>query len=231
MTKYKYLLGIVVTLFAITGYSQSQNWSFGLQFKPMLPDNWINPNTVESNVDGVNFATYTNFGYNGGVSIRRAITKKISVESGISFTQRNYSTIITEENNTLDQLDFRIIAYEVPFKAVFQVQLDRKWKMGGFAGFVCDLYPSNVGTFGDNYYMRGFYRNWIQPASSFGVGWERKLNKGAFVYFGFDYHLILNNYNYVERIAESGNEFATASMGLTGNYLAADIRIYLPTKN
>ncbi|UTW60689.1 hypothetical protein KFE98_11565 [bacterium SCSIO 12741] len=207
---------------------------FGVQFKPMISGSLINEGVPSGTENGINFEVTKQFGFSAGMVIRHDFTKMFSVESGISFVQRNqnYHVYDPVRDYTFDQ-EFGTVGYEIPLLGLVYIQLSDQVFMNTSFGVSFDMYPSDIKVESDDdrVNMIGQRAGWILPALSANIGWEWRTKENGSFYIGGTYHRSFGDT--YEFIAEYDyNRLDTASvvtpMYLTtnGNYLTLDFRYF-----
>lgn len=223
----RFLLFIFLLL-PLVFFGQRRVLTFGGQFKPMIPSGFLNAQKVETEVSNVNYRTDQRFGYAAGFLIRRGFTDKLSLETGISFVQRNFSLNIDSLNNGYStQIDYRIIGYEIPLVGLVYIQLSKEIFMNVSFGGTIDLYPSDVyGNDRANWSHETVRYNWAQVSMLANLGWEYRTAKDGTFYIGASFHRPFNPM-YLSKIGHGPNPlYPDAKLDLNGNYLTLDFRYF-----
>ena len=206
-------------------FAQENILTVGFQIKPILPYRFFDVNTVNSTQNKINFETTSTFGFTGGMVIRRGITKRISMETGINYINRNHQLSIMD-SGFKEVSSFSIINYEIPLLALIYIQLGDKLFMNTAMGSSLDIYPSDVKS-GDD-----FFRHYSQRKSMFqaaflaNLGYEYRTEHSGYLYVGASYH---RPYSYIYNLAveyKNNNKDESVQSKLYGNYLTIDFRYF-----
>lgn len=119
---------------------------FGFQVKPIFPGVFIGTTSFDSNVEGF----HTNFrqavGYSFGGVVRAGITKLIAIETGINFTQRNYTfSSSIADSNIFVESRLRYVTYDIPISALFYIRLSERFYMNVSIGAALSYNPTVAG--------------------------------------------------------------------------------------
>ena len=207
---------------------------FGLQFKPLIPGNFLGTSEVKLNNEQF-FATFTQkFGYSFGANVRIGLTKLISLETGINQVQRNYNIDFSiPDSNLYAKNDFGIVNYDIPINALFYIQLTEKFFMNASLGGSVVYNPTNVATKlalsnGDVFIHEGrrFSKVGFEMSANFGV--EYRTEKSGIFYFGTSGRIPLKPIFQIAAVYERQGYSRVAIGDMIGTYLSFDIRYYLP---
>lgn len=208
---------------------------FGLQFKPLIPGDFLGTSQVKLNQDEL-FATFTQkFGYSFGANVRVGLTKLISLETGINQVQRNYDIDFSvPDSNLTAKNDFGIINYDIPINALFYIQLTDKFFMNASLGGSIVFNPSDVRTKvaasdGKSAFVhegRRISKLAFETSANFGV--EFRTEKSGIFYIGTSGRIPLRPIFDVAATYERGGYKQKAIGSMTGTYLSFDFRYYLP---
>ncbi len=207
---------------------------FGLQFKPLIPGNFLGTSQVNVN-DGELFATFTQkFGYSFGANVRIGLTKLISLETGINQVQRNYNIDFSlPDSNLYAKNDFGMVNYDIPLNALFYIQLSEKFFMNASLGGSVVYNPTDVATklaleHGNVFIHEGrrYSRVGFEMSANFGV--EYRTEKAGIFYFGTSGRIPLKPIFQVAAVYEHQSYKRVATGQMIGTYLSFDIRYYLP---
>lgn len=215
-----------------TSFSQKGIITVGFQYKPIFNNDFFRAGaqTVESGITSVTINPKA--GFCGGMVIRRGLTERLSLESGINYVKRSYSIELADSGKThLDQ--FKFIGYEIPLSVLVFIRLGEKTFMDASIGNSFDFFPSDVYTSDEYYEHVGLRNSWVKAAAIANLGFEYRTEKFGYFYIGASYH---RPYTYLFR---SGTNFKNTSYptfvnDISGNYLTLDIRYFFnetPLKN
>lgn len=228
----KNILVLIVFLlsFTLAGWTQSNGFKGGFQFKPMLGSGVFNNDPVSSSIDSVTITINQKFGYSFGMTIRKEFTKNLAIESGLRFTQRNYTSNIDSINTEYSgNIDYRMIAYEIPIKAIVMLRASDNSFFNVSLGTQIDLYPSDIGANDYEWKMELLRKSWVQGSFIANLGWEvHPVNRGTF-YFGLAYNQPFAN-PFTALFGEVQDTYASASISQTGTFFSLDFRYYFEDK-
>lgn len=210
------------------GIAQDRVTTFGIQLKPMVPLSLAGTGPVTETTNGLEYRMEQEIGYNFGMVIRRGFGKYFAAESGISFTQRNYTaSVLNLQTGHNPSSTFRSIGYEIPTQGLVYIKLADRIYMNTAFGFSIDMYPSNVGTVDSLFEQVTVRQSWLQLSLLANVGWEYRTDKSGYFYFGASYHRPFSP-TFTSRL-EYGPESAFREqefLKLSGNYLTFDLRYF-----
>jgi hypothetical protein len=198
----------------------------GFEFRPIIPSNLFRTGPMNSSVGSTNFTISQQFGYVFGMVVDARIYKNFEVESGISFTQRNYNLTISDGDFT-GTSSFRIIGYEIPVSAIVSIPLNESFRMNNALGLAIDAFPSNIATTGAYYEEEGLRLHTIVPAFIANTGIKYTSYQSGSVYLGASYHLPFTNI-YENSSEYLGSDQPTILTYLRGNYFTIDIKYFFP---
>ncbi|MEX1001642.1 MAG: hypothetical protein WDZ35_05965 [Crocinitomicaceae bacterium] len=228
---------ILVVLSGLNGFSQKGSTHFGLQYRPIVPNRIIGTFEQEFNKDQFFSTVRQKYGNNLGMIIRVGLSDRISLETGISFTQRNFDLhfSVPDSGYTANN-DVRLISYEVPLSGLFFIRLGEQVYMNAALGAALTIFPSDIRTYteinakGALFQQEGAYRSKVQGAALANLGVEYRTKSKGYWYFGASYHQPFSpiitfamSYEY-----ESGNVVAIDN--ILGSYLTIDLRYYFNEK-
>ena len=221
----KKIASLLFLLVALIGecFSQENIFTAGFQYKPIFASSFLSTGTKNISQNGIDCSVSQKFGYCVGMVLRRGLTKKISLESGINYVKRNYSLSITDTTFT-GKSDFTIIGYEIPLQGLIFIRLGEKLFMNAAGGLSCDMYPSNIATAGTYFKHHSTRYATFQSSVLANLGYEYRTVKNGYFYLGASYHLPFTYFYQSAFDYTPRNEIA--SMKLRGNYLTLDFRYF-----
>lgn len=200
----------------------------------MISGSFINESGLIEEENNIEFGITKLFGYNAGMVIRHNFTKMFALETGISFTKRNFNMLVNDNtNNYTFTQDFASIAYEIPIQALVYVQLNKQIFMDVSFGFVADILPSNVAVISSDrkLFMEGQRKNWLNAALTANIGWEWRTEQYGAFYIGGTYHRgfsdmfgFLMQYEYDS--TDPNSTYTRILNVQNGNYLTLDFRYF-----
>lgn len=225
----------------------------GIEFRPIFPANFLK--TGDQTIGNGDFDVLVSpkFGFSAGMTIRYAFHKRLALETGINFVQRNYNLSIHRDSVVVDPLytsptydsktDFTIIGYEHPIKLLVFVRLAENFYMNAAGGFQFTFFPSDIftsdeGTLSSDQYFRhsslrlGFdgkpgNDGFIHGGAIANLGWEYRTKKIGYFYLGATYQIpFADIYKSRFQYVEPNYESDVLELGLNGSYLTFDIRYF-----
>lgn len=229
------LVIIALLLATLPAGAQEGVVTFGLQFRPLIPNEFVNFREVESFGEGITGIWEPRPSLNFGGVIRYGITRSISIESGINLVRRNYLvTAIAEDLGVNESLRSRWAGYEVPIQALYYVKLSDKLWMNASGGLSIDMYPSNTFSSTNIQSDTVFYqveqftlrRSWVQLALQVNYGFEYRTKDQGYFYIGATYHQPFSDMALSETVIRWQNGIRRTITPLTGSYFTIDLRYF-----
>ena len=209
----------------------SQDLSFGLQFKPIIPSGITNSGSFEFTEGIAKVNVDPKFGVSWGAVVRKAFTDKISLETGISSVKRSYDFRLTDLDSAFtSQTSVGLVNYEIPICGLLYVQLGDQFFMNNSLGISLDMYASDVASTAGEFAQTTYYRKWIQPALKANVGLEYRTEKSGYWYLGITFHNPFDNIAVTEFRYRKDQVITSYLTELNGAYLTADIRYFFHTQ-
>ncbi|MBL4587375.1 MAG: outer membrane beta-barrel protein [Flavobacteriales bacterium] len=252
-----FLIAFSVELFAQDDKTP-QTITAGFQFSPIFPAAFLKTGDQEVKNDAFSILVSPKFGFSAGMVIRYGFSKRLALETGLNFVQRNYDLSINRDSTAISspyssKTDFTIIGYEHPVKLLVFVQLSKKLYMNAAAGlqltfFPSDIFTSDEGESGTDRYFKhsslrtGFDGNSRSGGDSFvssgaiiNLGWEYRTKKSGYFYLGATYHVPFTNIyrgtlEYTDETNPIPVETRVQEIKLNGSYLTFDIRYFFQSK-
>lgn len=215
--------------------AQENVTTFGIQFKPIFSNKFFDTGPVTVQKDYLQVDFKPKGGYSFGMVIRKGLTDRISLESGINYTKRVYNTTFLDLDSLVTaDLAYRFISYEVPIQALFFVRLGDQFWMNGAGGVCIDLYASDViayefvnqNSFKYDFEVRTFRRSIAQASILANYGFEYRTKEDGYIYLGLTYHRPFNSMAISEATYLRDNFPTKITTPLSGNYLTVDLRYY-----
>lgn len=202
--------------------------TFGIQFKPIINSELVNTGPQIQKEGNVSFEVAPKEGYSFGMVIRKGMTKQLSLETGINFTQRNYDLTLSHDSlNFSGTSDFRYIIYEIPVLGLVYVQLGQQTYLNTAFGVSLNFLPSDWNTFEDYFAHLSVRRSWIMPSLVANMGFEYRTYDKGYWYIGFSYHRPFNNItNAIVQYNGQSEKGEITSFDILGNYLTLDLRYF-----
>lgn len=209
---------------------------FGLQFKPLIPGDFLGESTTTLQNGGFKAIYNQLFGYTFGAVTRIGLTELISFETGINQVQRNYRIDFSFADSSLaSQMTFGMISYDIPLNGLIYIRLAEKLYMNASLGGAVVYNPSNVAKKifprGLNEFIHeGRRRSRVGFEINANIGFEWRTEKSGFFYLGasgripvqpiFDIAAAWGHQSASNQIFQVGE--------MNGTYLAFDVRYFFP---
>ncbi|MEZ4937887.1 MAG: hypothetical protein R2799_09895 [Crocinitomicaceae bacterium] len=237
--KRHFLIFLIVFFVSNVAYNQAHVLAFGLQYKPIIPTNIFGAGKFDVTSDNGKFNVLTKqkFGNVFGGVVRVGLNKWVSIETGINYVMRSYSTTYTVPDSNITAVnDFRVVSYQIPISCLVYVRLSDMFHMNVALGVSGAIFPSNISTLtetGDNtkmsFLMEGLRKSWFQGTFDANVGFELRTKKIGYFYLGASYQLPFTNIMdlaYEYKYGNGSEELVYTK--LNGSYLTADVRYFFP---
>ncbi len=203
----------------------------GIQVKPIIPSQLFSNNTFSSLADNVKFTLTPQVGYNFGMIIRKAVYKGISIESGLTYTQRRYGVSATDSSGFSSSSTFRMVTYEIPVMALFYIHIAPDDYIDGAFGGSADFTASDVETKNDNIDALTKLKYFILPGLNAALGYEHRTKKNGYFYIGGSYHRMLTTLAYTKIALQHDLKYSEIIVPLNGHYFALDFKYFFPVND
>jgi hypothetical protein len=203
----------------------------GIQFQPIFPVSFLNTadQEVQNSSGTITTLVSPTFSYSAGMVVRWGFHKRLSLETGLNFVQRNYDLSLKTDTFT-GKSDFSIIGYEHPIKLLVFVQLSERFHMNAAAGLQLTFFPSDIFT-SDTYFrhssLRLGFENFLHGGGITNLGFEYRTKKAGFFYLGATYHVMFGDiYRSKFQYVSDDIDSEVMPIWLNGSYLTFDIRYF-----
>lgn len=229
------LITIAVLISALPAGAQEGVTTFGMQLRPLIPNEIVNFREVEASGEGIDATWIPRPSLIFGGMVRYGFTDSFSIESGINMVRRNYRVRI--EGNDLGvqgELRNAFVGYEIPFQGLYYVRLSDKLWMNASGGLSLDMYPSNTFSAGFDQRDTIFYdleqftqrRRWLQIAVTANYGFEWRTKEKGYFYLGASYHQPIGPMAYSEAVIRWQGGIRRVITPLDGTYFTIDLRYF-----
>ncbi len=166
---------------------------FVVRVMPLFPGKFIGEKTTILKSDTIAFiSTLTQkAGYSIGGVVRIGITKLISIETGINYTQRQFDLSISMPDSSIqDENDLTFIQYDIPLHGMIYIQLDQQLFMNSTLGANFTISPTSIGVVNQPVKKHEFRHFGIAPKNKLGfdlsasLGFEYRSKKDGYIYLG-----------------------------------------------
>lgn len=227
-TTFYYFIGFIFLSLSFNLKAQEKVTTFGIQFKPIVPLNYIDGGKQAKEQNNISFEIDPKVGLSFGMVIRKGLTKNISLETGINYLRRNFSLSINDKDSAFSSNSkFRLVTYEIPVSGLVYVQLGREMFMNVSGGLSVDVYPTPLFVSEYEVFANAVNRkSWVQLSLIANVGWEYRTRKSGYWYVGFSFHRPFSSLMQSFVTYEAYNRNEEARFDLSGNYLTIDLRYF-----
>lgn len=227
------ILLLLITVLMMLSHAKAQKnvVTAGLQFQPIFPVAFLNTadQEVTDSQGWVTTLVSPKFSWSAGMLVRWGFHRRLSLETGINFVQRNYDLTMSTEDFT-GRSDFRIIGYEHPIKVLVFVQLADRLYMNAAGGLQLTFFPSDIYSF-DTYFRHSSLRlgmdQFLHAGGIANLGFEWRTKKAGYFYLGATYHQMFGDiYRSKFQYVEDNTYSEATTVLLNGSYLTLDIRYF-----
>ena len=212
---------LMIGIFSGNVFSQKGVATIGFQFKPIFNNDFFRTGAQSAEQGQAKVTIQPNSGYCAGMVIRRGFTERLSIETGINYTRRNYQIQIADSALS-HKRNYKFIGYEIPISALVYIRLGQKMYIDASLGNSFDFYPSDIYIGDDNFESEGLRKSWIKPAIIANVGAEYRTEKAGYFYLGVSFHRPYS-FIYRSRTLITGRNYKVFETDISGNYLTIDI--------
>ena len=243
MTK-SIIISLFLVPFILAGQNKTENFHFGLQFKPIIAAAYFDAGNESAQWENYNFKLSPRFGQSLGMILKYHFSSTFSTETGLNLVNRRYQLRVDNSDIGLQDLNrFTLRSYELPVQILSYVKVSDKYYLNAAFGNSLNIFASDVISFGEEnpfFFQSASMRKRTQSALIANLGVEyRTLKKGIF-YFGFSLHRPWKN------TARSFPEFDdgtnmfnnqgptvnnTKYLNISGNYLTIDLRYFFAQRS
>ncbi len=227
---------IVLVFLSGLGFTQKGISTFGIEYKPIIPNRIIGTFEQEFNEGILEASIRQKLGNAFGMVIRRGLTDNLSFETGLSFTQRNFNlNFAVPDSNLMAVEDVRTVAYEIPFKGLVFIRLGEQVFMNTSIGTSLNYFPSDVQVqipvkVGELFLFEGARLNRIQGSVLADIGFEFRTRDQGYFYLGGSYNLPFTQIHTFALAYEFEGGDEVAIDNVRGSYITLDLRYYFNEK-
>lgn len=219
-------------LFTVGQYVHAQDkiTTFGVFLRPSFPNQFFRTGPIDFSDSNIDYSIVQQSGISFGGIIRKGFTKRLSFETGIVYTKRNYDLTLTDTTFT-GRGEYSIIGYEIPLTALVFIQLGQQLWMNVGLGPGIEFYPSDIYSDDDFYAHYGAREQTFNGALNASLGFEFRTKKSGYFYLGFNYHRSFSPIytSVVEYYPSRDFSIPYTSIGRTqlqGDYFGIDFRYF-----
>lgn len=230
--------------FLINAQSNLSNFSFGIQYKPIIPVAYFNAGDEGLSWEDNNITLSPRLGQSLGMIIRYQFTNTFSLETGLNMVNRRYRlSLVNPAISFQDQSTFNIRSYEWPIQLLSYVRVSEKYYLNASFGNAINIFPADVISYGESFdffFVSTSRRRKIQSAFVANFGLEYRTENSGFFYIGASLHRPWKNsarsfpeYNYDNNSfnTEAPSDKNAKYLDISGNYFTIDFRYFFVDKN
>ncbi len=214
--------------------SQKKERFVGINGGAIIPIDYFGAGPLDINHDHTSITLSSKFGYQFGMIMRTNYNDRLSFETGICFTRRNFELKGSSFSQGInkDTSDFGYINYSLPFKGGVFIQLGENFYMNTFIGANLDFYASAVASQGHQYNIDHYSERarWINASLTADLGVEWRGDEKGIFYFGAGVNIPISaiavtrlKYYYTNTDYDNYDPIF-----LRGNYLAIKLKYFFP---
>lgn len=231
-----YLVILILLLLTANVNAQKGVTTFGLQYKPIIPNRLVGTYTQDFNEGQLVSSIKQKLGHCYGGVVRHGLNNMISLETGISFTQRFFGLNFSVPDSGLAATGkVGVVSYEIPLSCLIYIRLGEQFYMNTSLGTSLTMFTSNVRTVyplgeGELFTQEGAYNSKVQGALLANFGFEYRTRSKGYFYVGTSFH---QPFTYAMRMAmayEFQGGKTVAIDKVQGSYLTLDFRYFFPEK-
>lgn len=258
----KWLFLSLICVIWITAQAQDdkfpQTLTVGLEFRPIFPANFLKTGDQQVANSEYSVLVSPKFSFSAGMTIRYGFHKRLALETGLNFVQRNYNLTVHRDSTAggpnwdprgeyNSHTDFTIIGYEHPIKLLVFVKLSDHFYMNAAGGLQLTFFPSDIFSSdaetspNDQHFKHSSLRlgfdgrtgsdGFINGGAIANLGFEYRTKKIGFFYLGATYHIpFANIYNSRFQYVDSSYTSSVQNIPLNGSYLTFDIRYFFHSR-
>lgn len=210
--------------------------AFGLQYRPILAAPILDTGPIERANEEFTVTVSPELGHDIGAVLRWGIGERFAIETGIDQIRRNFEIIIDDDKSDhQDRMDFGMLAYQIPLRALLYVRMGERLYANVAAGAVGDIYPTDwsISKGRSSQFTQRF--NWLIGGFTANLGLEYRSESSGSFYLGGSYHRPLSQPpSYSANIAamrvqyKRDKKIHESTFPITGNYITLDLKYFFP---
>lgn len=225
---------IILCCVVFSAKSQNSKTTFGIQYKPIIPASYFNSAELVKSSDSYDLNLKPKYSNSFGMVVRYKINFTFSIESGLNYTQRNFSLALKNSTLNLDDFtDFGMRSYELPIQILAYVQTSEYWYVNVAFGISHNVLASDIFSSGKK--DKGYYQNTYRKDGGYqallaNVGMEYRTEEKGHYYFGTSLHRpwkaigrVFPEYDDNLNTFNADNEFF---IDMPGNFITLDFRYF-----
>ncbi len=227
-----FLLLSTVLLSSFFSFGQKGVTTFGLQYKPIIPNRMIGTFEQDFSAEQMIASIRQKIGHSFGGVVRYGFTDNLSFETGINLTHRNFGLNFAIPDSSFEgKGDVSVVSYEIPVSCLVYIRLSDQLFMNTSLGAAMTFFPSNVSVpvlipNGDYFLMEGAYKSKMQGAFIANFGFEYRTRSAGYFYIGTSYHLPFAPIMTMALSYEYSSSDVLSIQNVRGSYLTLDLRYF-----
>lgn len=235
----RYKLKLIFCLLMLMSFKASAQkgvTTFGLQYKPIIPNRFIGTYEQDFSEDQMIASIRQKIGHSFGGVVRHGLNKNLSFETGINLVHRNFGLNFSVPDSSYERSGVvSVVSYEIPVSCLVYIQLGDKLFMNTSLGAAMTMFPSDVSKSipiegGDYFKMEGAYKSKIQGAMIANFGFEYRTRESGYFYLGTSYYLPFSPIITMAMSYEYAGGKVLNIQNVRGSYLTVDLRYYFHEK-
>ncbi len=220
---------LVATLSISMANAQQYVTTIGIQYKPIIPSVFFRKDGFTTTDGPVSMTVTPKNGSSFGMVVRRGISQRFSIESGINWVNRNYSISASASDTTLTwDNEVKWTTYEIPVQLLVFVPFNDHLFLNAAGGLALNFYPSDIQSQDESgyFYQRTRRHHWWSQNLIANLGLEYRTTSSGYFYFGASY---LQPFTYMATVRTQyayTHPTTVLRNDLRGNYLTLDFRYF-----
>lgn len=190
------ILFIIIVFIGTVEFSYAQRKQsvtnyFGFQYRPLIPVKVVGDRPFSMQEESFLTTVTPVFGYNYGGLVRVGLTEQMAIETGMSYTKRNFRLDYTvSDSNVVAENRVGFVNYDIPVNWLVYIRLGQDFYANASMGMSLNFYPSNVRTttspFGKHLFIfEGRRGGFFSLDVNSNVGFEYRTKEKGVFYVGF----------------------------------------------
>lgn len=232
----------MISLFALLpsdGFAQLEKKKkaenhFGFLYKPLIPVSVVGDRPFDLGVAPFNSTITPRLGYTYGAVVRIGMTELLAIETGISYTKRNFQIDYEVPDSSIMANDgLSYINFEIPVNFLVYIKLSDQFYMNSSLGTSLIYYPSNVRTVVNpeglhQFIFEGRRVSFFSADINANVGFEFRTEKKGIFYLGASGKIPLSPVLRIATEYRYDTEKFVAFSEIQGAQVSLDLKYFIP---
>lgn len=207
---------------------------FGFQYKPLIPVSVVGDRPFEIGEGPFTSVVAPRLGYTYGGIVRIGITELLAIETGISYTKRNFSIDYDVPDSSIVANDgLSYINFDIPINFLVYIKLSDKFYMNSSLGTSLIYYPSNVRAVVNpegkhQFIFEGRRMSFFSADINANVGFEFRTEKNGIFYVGASGKIPLTPVLRIATEYRYDTEKFVAFSEIQGAQVSLDFKYFIP---